>query len=49
MVEQKASEEVKNCPACKKHLRRAKRYYRDGHYYCNKNCWKSAQKASSEK
>ncbi|MCX5681232.1 MAG: hypothetical protein NT079_02995 [Candidatus Omnitrophica bacterium] len=37
-------EEVrKNCPACKKALKRAKRYYRNGQYYCNKNCWITSQ------
>ncbi len=37
-------EEVrKNCPACKKALKRAKKYYRNGDYYCNKNCWAKAQ------
>lgn len=38
-----AEEEVKNCPACKKHLGRAKRYYRNGQYFCNKNCWKKVE------
>ena len=31
---------VKNCPHCKKILSPAKRYYRNGAYYCNKNCFK---------
>lgn len=39
-------EVVKNCPACKKALKKAKRYYRNGHYYCNKNCWAKAQQAA---
>ncbi len=38
-------EVVKNCPTCKKHMKKQKRYYRDGSYYCNKNCFK---KKSSE-
>jgi uncharacterized C2H2 Zn-finger protein len=33
----------KNCPACKKALKRSKRYYRNGQYYCNKNCWVKSQ------
>ncbi|MBI3602184.1 MAG: hypothetical protein HY209_04755 [Candidatus Omnitrophica bacterium] len=37
-----AVEEVKNCPACKKPLRKARRYYRNGTYYCNSNCFKKA-------
>ncbi len=38
-------EEVrKNCPACKKALKRSKKYYREGDYYCNKNCWATVKK-----
>ncbi len=29
----------KNCASCKKALKRVKRYYRNGDYYCNKNCY----------
>ena len=36
-------EEVKNCPACKKPLKRARRFYRNGSYYCNNNCFKKVQ------
>ena len=36
-------EEVKNCPACKKPLKKARRFYRNGAYYCNSNCFKKAQ------
>ncbi len=36
-------EEVKNCPTCKKPLKKARRYYRNGTYYCNSNCFKKAQ------
>jgi len=41
-------EEMKNCPACKKHLNRAKRYYRNGQYFCNKNCWSNTNKKAAE-
>ena len=42
-------EEVrKNCPACKRALKRAKRYYREGQYYCNKNCWAKAKAQPAE-
>ena len=44
MAETVAPQEIKNCPACKKHLKKAKRYYRDNQYYCNKNCWTTAKK-----
>ena len=38
------AEPGKNCPACKKILKRKKRYYRNGAYYCNVNCFKKVQK-----
>ena len=42
MAEEKEVKEVgKNCPACKKIMKRKKRYYRNGAYYCNKNCYKN--------
>ena len=42
-------EEVKNCPACKKPLKKARRFYRNGGYYCNNNCYKKAtEKAAAE-
>ncbi|MDP8265569.1 MAG: hypothetical protein P9M07_01345 [Candidatus Aceula meridiana] len=41
-------EELKNCPACKKHLSRAKRYYRNEKYFCNKNCWLTTKKKADE-
>ncbi len=42
-------EEVKNCPACKKPLRKARRFYRNGSYYCNNNCFKTAMAAAAPK
>jgi len=36
-------EEVKNCPACQKSLKKARRFYRNGAYYCNNNCFKKVQ------
>lgn len=48
----KNEEKIKNCGNCNKQLGRIKRYYRDGGYYCNKNCFKTfiskQQKQSSE-
>ncbi len=39
--EQKSSgEAIKNCASCKKPMKRVHRYYRNGAYYCNKNCYK---------
>lgn len=43
-------EEVKNCPACKKPLKKARRFYRNGAYFCNNNCYKTvAAKVLAEK
>ena len=41
-------EEIKNCPACKKPLKKARRFYRNGAYYCNNNCFKKAQATTQE-
>lgn len=32
-------EKQTNCLACNKPIRKLKRYYRDGKFYCNKKCW----------
>lgn len=45
MAEQ-TNEALKNCAACKKPVSKAKKYYRDGKYYCNQNCWRSAKTAA---
>ena len=42
-------EEVKNCPACKKPLKKARRFYRNGAYYCNSNCFKKVLATTAEK
>ena len=34
-------EKQTNCLACKKPIRKIKRYYRDGKFYCSKKCWKT--------
>ena len=40
MAEQtETAEATKNCAGCKKIISRARRYYRNGFYYCNKNCY----------
>ena len=39
-----------NCLACNKQLKRIKRYYRNGKYFCNKNCYKTfIKKQAKEK
>ncbi len=42
MAEQ-TTDDFKKCPQCKKPMQKKKRYYRNGKYYCNKNCWKGTQ------
>lgn len=29
-----------NCLGCGKPIKKLKRYYRDGKFYCNKKCWR---------
>ena len=41
-TEAKPAVEVQtNCLNCNKPIRKLKRYYRDGKYYCNKKCWRT--------
>ena len=41
-------EAMKACGACKKQVTKVKRYYRNGRYYCNENCWKKAKQKAAE-
>jgi hypothetical protein len=41
-------EALKNCAACKKAVKREKRYYRNGKYYCNENCWRKAKQSAAQ-
>jgi len=47
MAEQ--TEAIKNCAECKKPISRAKRYYRNSAYYCNKNCYQKKMAGAAEK
>lgn len=39
-----------NCLGCGKPIKKLKRYYRDGKFYCNKKCWrKFIEKSKEEK
>jgi predicted transcriptional regulator len=43
-AEQAAKPQVEkqtNCLACNKQLKKLKRYYRDGKFYCSKICWRN--------
>ncbi len=43
-------EKQTNCLSCNKPLKKLKRYYRDGKFYCGKKCWRIfLKKASKEK
>lgn len=33
------AEKQTNCLSCSKPIKKLKRYYRDGKFYCNKKCW----------
>jgi hypothetical protein len=41
-------EKQTNCPACNKPLKRIRRYYRNGKFYCAKKCWRQALKPKTE-
>jgi len=41
-------EKQTNCLACNKPLKKIKRYYRNGKFYCNNKCWKKATKKIKE-
>jgi len=33
-------EKQTNCLGCNKPIKKLKRYYRNGKFYCNKKCWR---------
>jgi predicted transcriptional regulator len=43
-----AVEKQTNCLACNKPIKKLKRYYRDGKFYCSKKCWKTYISKSKE-
>lgn len=45
---EKTDEKQTNCLACGKPIKKIKRYYRDGKFYCNKKCWKDYVKKIKE-
>ncbi|MFH0855196.1 MAG: hypothetical protein V1869_01565 [Candidatus Omnitrophota bacterium] len=49
-AEAKPKEEKQtNCLSCNKPIKKIRRYYRDGKYYCTKKCWSNfIQKAKGE-
>ena len=43
-----AVEKQTNCLSCNKPLKRLKRYYRNGKFYCTKKCWKTYKEKPKE-
>lgn len=37
-----------NCAKCNKPVKRLKRYYRNGKFYCNRKCFADANKKAAE-
>jgi hypothetical protein len=37
-----------NCLACNKPIKKLKRYYRDGKFYCTKKCWQNYLQSKKE-
>lgn len=37
------TEKQTNCLGCNKPLKKTKKYYRNGKFYCNKKCWVKAK------
>lgn len=49
-TEQPVVEKQANCLSCNKPIKKLRRYYRDGKYYCTKRCWYDyLEKAKEEK
>ncbi|MFA5004715.1 MAG: hypothetical protein WC561_01145 [Candidatus Omnitrophota bacterium] len=42
------AEKQTNCLACNKPIKKIRRYYRDGKYYCTKRCWRAYLDKSKE-
>jgi len=48
--EKPKEEKQTNCLACNKPIKKIRRYYRNGKFYCTKKCWKNyIEKAKAEK
>ena len=42
------AEKQTNCLGCGKPIKKLKRYYRDGKFYCSKKCWRKTVKKAKE-
>ena len=47
-TKESAPEFGKKCAQCNKSLKKTRRYYRNGNYYCNKNCFKNKTGAAEK-
>jgi hypothetical protein len=45
---QPAAEKQTNCPACNKPIKKLRRYYRNGKFYCTKRCWSKSKQTAKE-
>lgn len=45
---QPQAEKQTNCLNCNKPIKKLKRYYRNGKFYCTKRCWKNYLKKAKE-
>ncbi|MCM8799904.1 MAG: hypothetical protein NC900_04185 [Candidatus Omnitrophica bacterium] len=43
------TEEQKTCSACGKPVKKLKRYYRNGKYYCSKKCYRKFKASQRQK
>ncbi len=43
------TEKQSNCLGCGKPIKKLKRYYRDGKFYCSKKCWRKSIKEKEAK
>jgi hypothetical protein len=41
-------EKQTNCLSCNKPIKKLKRYYRNGKFYCSKKCWRNYISKSKE-
>ncbi len=47
-AEKPAAEKQTNCLQCNKPIKKIRRYYRDGKYYCTKRCWNDFRKKAKD-
>ena len=43
------AEKQTNCLGCSKLIKKIRRYYRDGKYYCTKRCWRNYLEKNKKK